>query len=145
MNSQYPILVLPQVTCYIIQRGVMMAGLSCAGNDDWVRKTTTYIHHIFVFLLNIEAKRKWPEKWPTFSTGSFNKKIFASLFKFYWSLILSIQLMIDQHWFRWWIGTNRGKIFSVNLATIYINCNFLCKIQVFYGISISWLISYLFL
>ena len=32
-------------------------------------------------------------------------KIIAFLFKFNWNLFPSVQWMVSQHWFRWWLGT----------------------------------------
>ena len=45
----------------------------------------------------------------TFSNAFSWMKSFVFRLKFHWSLFLKVQLIISQHWFRYWPGTNRRQ------------------------------------
>ena len=44
----------------------------------------------------------------TFSIAFSWMKIYKFRLRFHWNLFLGVQLTIFQHWFRWWLGTDRA-------------------------------------
>ena len=52
---------------------------------------------------------KWPPFWQTtFSIGFSWMKMTIFRFKFHWNLFPGVQLIINQNWFRQWLGTEQA-------------------------------------
>ena len=50
----------------------------------------------------------------TFSIGFYWMEMHEFRFKFHWSLLLSVQLTISQHWFRQWLGADQATSHYLN-------------------------------
>ena len=56
----------------------------------------------------ISPGTKWPPFWQTTISEAFSwMKMIEFLFQFHWNLFPGVKLTINQHWFRWWLGTEQ--------------------------------------
>ena len=75
--------------------------------------TQTYIWKKHFYCINVSALRP-KHNGHHFAEHIFNciswMKTFDFHIKFHWSMFLRVQLIICQHWFRWWLGTQQATI-----------------------------------
>ena len=57
----------------------------------------------------------------------FHEKNFEFWIKFHWNMFLGVQLMIHQHWFRWWLGAVQHQaIIWTNDDKVVLMMSFWC-------------------
>ena len=74
---------------------------------------------LFLICLNITLLTHWVWDTAAILQSTISKafswmKFFIFWFIFQWSLFLSVQLTINQHWFRYWLGTKQVTMHNLN-------------------------------
>ena len=58
---------------------------------------------------------KWPPLWQTTFSNTFSwMKMIKFRFKFHWNLFPWVQLTMNQHWFRYWLGAEQATSHYLN-------------------------------